>query len=287
MSSKGLNIIQRLRTKSFSSEKGYYAPKTLGYHYIENFDNVTEEDCIKLDNQNKEIYKRNMELYDQISKKMETQNALFKIDSPPAPPDVPNNYEKIIKHKSRNVSKNVKYQSYAVQYLLNKGYKLIFSNIDIKLDLEFEAYEAIGLVEKFENNSIENILKNAYEPNISINSHIENSSPPCERKLPPYDTHSTTISQHNSYPSLYPIPNPNTQYTNTQYTYPQYTQYSTNYNHQFTYPPQNYQLSTSAPQNYQLSTSAPQLTSIPTQPIQQNEEKKKVISGPPAAHYMK
>ncbi len=278
MSSKGLNIIQRLRTKSFSSEKGYYTPKPLGYHYVENFDNVTEEDCIKFDNQNKEIYKRNMELYDQISKKMETQNALFKIDSPPAPPDVPNNYEKIVKHKLRNVSKNVRFQSYAIQYLLNKGYKLIFTNTDIKLDLEFESFEAIGLVEKLENNSIENILKIAFEPN-TITSHIENSSPPCERKLPPYDTHGTTISQHNSYPSLYPIPNANTQYTNTQYTYPQYSQYpnySTNYSNQYSYPPP----------NFCLSSSAPQLT-VPTVPTQQNEGKKQVISGPPAAHYMK
>ena len=95
----------------------------------------------------------------------------------------------------------------------------------MKLDLEFESFEAIALVEKLENNSIENILKIAFEPN-TITSHIENSSPPCERKLPPYNTHCTTISQHNSYPSLYPVPNANTQYTNTQYTYPQYSQYT-------------------------------------------------------------
>lgn len=259
MSSKGFNIIQRLRSKSFSSEKGYYAPQPpLGYHYIENFDNVTEEDCIKFDNQNKEIYKRNVELYEQITKKIENRNALFKIDSPPTPPDVPNNYEKYVKHKLRNNLKNVKLQSYAVFYLLNKNYKLIFNNFDNKLENEFEPFEAISIVEKLENNTIDNIIKIIEHQDIN-NSPLTNRKSIHSTYAPSYEyqqyypqpppTPTAPIApQYNSYPSLYPPP-PN------NIPYPQYPQ-----------------------QQYQLSSSAP--SSI------DSEQKKHLASGPPALHYI-
>lgn len=265
MSSKSFNIIQRLRTKSFSSEKGYYAPQTpLGYRYVENFDNVTEEDCIKFDNQNKEIYKRNMELYEQITKKIENKNALFKIDGPPTLPDVPNNYEKYIKHKLRNSLKNVRYQSYAVQYLLNKNYKIIYNNFDKKGELDFEAYEAINLVEKIENNTIDNILR------IIESSDINTNSPQTDRKsihsvnIPPsyqqqyYNYPSTP--QYNSYPSLYPIPASNNQHSSTPCNYSPYIS------------------------PYNLSTSAPQLS--PDSNQNESEQKKHTVSGPPGLHYI-
>jgi hypothetical protein len=262
MSSKGFNIMQRLRTKSFSSEKGYYAPQPpLGYHYIENFDNVTEEDCVKFDNQNKEIYKKNMELYEHITKKIENRNALFKIDSPPTPPDVPNNYEKYVKHKLRNSLKNVKLQSYAVLYLLNKNYKLIFNNFDNKLENEFEPFEAISLVEKLENNSIDNIIKIVDHQDIS-NSPSSNRKSIYSTYAPSYDyqqyypgtptaptVQTVPSAQYNSYPSLYPPPPNNTSY------YPQ----------------------------YQLSSSAPPLIDSNQK---ESEQKKHLVSGPPALHYM-
>ena len=72
-----------------------------------------------------------MDLYENISKQIEHKNAMFKINSPPLPPSEPNNYDRFIASRLRNVSRNVRYQSYAIQYLLNKGYKLIFEQ---KLD---------------------------------------------------------------------------------------------------------------------------------------------------------
>jgi hypothetical protein len=272
------NIMQRIRTKSFSSEKSYYAPQPpLGYHYVENFDNVTEEDCIKFDNQNKEIYKKNMELYEQISKKMENKNALFKIDSPPSPPDVLNNYEKYIKHKLRNTTKNVRYQSYATQYLLNKGYKLIFDNFDQKTELEFEAYEAIGLIEKIENSTIELILNAHTEPKVTYPAHSQQTDrksitsvyPPAAFDYNQQYNQYNQYHHYNSYPSIYPAPPPPPPPASPS---------------QPILPPTNIY------NQYQLSASSPQLTLSPSLSTQYTsteiEKQKQHISGPPAAHYV-
>ena len=44
------------------------------YHFIDNFDNTTEEECIKLDNKNKDIYKHNIDLYKNVNaSKLEVQ----------------------------------------------------------------------------------------------------------------------------------------------------------------------------------------------------------------------
>ena len=133
------------------------------YHFIDNFDNTTEEECIKLDNKNKDIYKHNIDLYKNISEKLRKHNAMIKLETAPMPPSHPNNYEKYIMHKTRNVSKNVRHQSFAITYLIQKGYKMCLNNKQEEsnlYELSFEPYEAIEIVESLENNNIENIIKN-------------------------------------------------------------------------------------------------------------------------------
>ena len=110
------------------------------YHFIDNFDNTNEEECIKLDNKNKDIYKHNIDLYKSISEKLKKHNAMIKLETAPAPPPQPNNYEKYIMHKTRNILKNVRYQSYAICYLINKGYRLFFDRPENKTDKDFERY---------------------------------------------------------------------------------------------------------------------------------------------------
>ena len=66
-------------------------------------------------------------------------------------------------YKTRNISKNVRHQSFAVTYLLEKGYKMCLNNKQEEsnlYELSFEPYEAIEIVESLENNNIENIIKN-------------------------------------------------------------------------------------------------------------------------------
>lgn len=158
MSSRNFGILNKIKSKSI--DKLFNSSQiTTSYQYIENFDNVSEEDCIKLDNINREIYKKNMELFEVLNKKIEVKNAMFKIDTPPPPPTKPNNHEKYIFYKMRNISTNVRYQTLAVCYLMSKGYKLIFDKTE-KAENEFEPFEAIELFQKLENISIDIALKN-------------------------------------------------------------------------------------------------------------------------------
>lgn len=157
MSSKNFGILNKIKSKSI--DKLFNNNISSSYQYIDDFDNVSEEDCIKLDNLNRELYKKNIELYESISKKMENKNAMFKIDNKPTGPPEPNNHEKYISYKLRNIEINVRYQSFAIQYLLNKGYILHYDKIENKTNLDFEPFQAIELFEKLENVKIENIFK--------------------------------------------------------------------------------------------------------------------------------
>ena len=256
MSSKNLKFIDRLRSKSF--DKAIITGNNLAaYHYIENFDNVTEDECLRIDVQNKEIYKKNMDLYEQISKQIENKNAMFKIDSPPMPPTEPNNYDRFISNRLRNVSRNVRYQSYAVNYLINKGYKLIFEHKEKteKGEIEFEPYEAIDICEKLESTTIDNLLKRDY-PNLQ-NTFNNRKSIHMPHVMPPgYVPVYPPAENYNQYYSTQPQPIHHTLYNNYSYSSPNLTTLS------------------SSPPNSISSESSPTL------------KKNSLISGPPAAHYM-
>jgi len=185
MSSKNFKFLDRLRSKSF--DKAIITGNNLSsYHYVDNFDNITEDECIKLDIQNRETYKKNMDLYENIAKQIENKNAMFKIDIPPSPPVEPNNYDKFISHRLRNVSRNVRYQSFAVNHLLSKGYKLIFEQKENKSELEFEAFEAIDIFEKMEGITIDMALKNINSTPNSPQNYRKSviSAPPYTQNIP-------------------------------------------------------------------------------------------------------
>jgi len=191
---KTLGFVDRLRSKSF--DKAIISGNNLAsYHYVENFENVTEEECIKIDVQNRETYKKNMDLYENISKQIEHKNAMFKIDIPPSPPNEPSNYDRFISHRMRNISRNVRYQTYAVHHLLLKGYRLIFEPKQNKSEIEFEPFEAIDLFEKLEGVSVDNAIKKEF-PVLSLSRP---NSPVNMRKslIPPYST-SYNVPPYNS-----------------------------------------------------------------------------------------
>jgi hypothetical protein len=267
MSSRTLNFIDRLRSKSF--DKAIISGNNLAsYHFVENFDNITEEECLKIDTKNKEIYKKNIDLYENISKQIENKNAMFKIDSPPLPPPEPNNYDRFIANRIRNVTRNVKHQSYAVNYLLNKGYKLIVdpafiktdTKTDTKTENEFEPFEAIDICEKLENMTIENILKREF-PSVKNSPNVYNNRKSMNLNI----VHQMPSGYHPVYPVY---PNDYSYYQNYQ-NYPNSTP--------------NTPLSVSAPsfiQTFQSPPSAPIID--PSQTIQQ----KQIINAPPASHYI-
>jgi len=211
MSSKNSGLLNRIKSKSIDKLFSQTAQITTSYQYIENFENVSEEDCIRLDNINREIYKKNMELYEIINKKIEHRNAMFKIETPPQPPSEPNNHDKYISYKMRNVSYNVKHQSLAICYLISKGYRLRFDKLDDKTELDFEPYEAIDIFQKIENISIENAFKNKnYEyytlnfipHNISFNRKSINMPPHYSTEYIDYPKLSSSAPSSNS---IYPM----------------------------------------------------------------------------------
>jgi len=218
MSNKNLKFIDRLRSKSF--DRAIISGNNLAsYHYIENFDNITEEECLRLDSQNKEIYKKNMDLYENISKQIEHKNAMFKINSPPLPPSEPNNYDRFIASRLRNVSRNVRYQSYAIQYLLNKGYKLIFEQKSDKEDFEFESHDAIDICEKIEGLTIDNLIKRDYPNSVSNKKNINTLSmiPPGYVSVYPQNIQMyNNYLNHNSPSPTLSSPSPSTSPPNNQ-----------------------------------------------------------------------
>ena len=212
------SILNRMRSKSFSSINqlvGTNQPTIPagppGYCYIENFEFTTEEECIKIDNDNLSLYRKNKLLYDEMSKKLETKNALFKIDKAPQPPLEPNNYEKFIKYKQRNITRNVKLQTFAVQKLIEKSYRLHYDTIENKTELDFEPYQAIELLEKIEDDTIENIFKNNLNLNKTspqVQKKSLSSSPPQLVLSPEYVQqyyHPQPPAPY--YPPIYPSPN--------------------------------------------------------------------------------
>ena len=207
---KTLGFVDRLRSKSF--DKAIISGNNLAsYHYVENFDNITEEDCMKIDVQNRETYKKNMDLYENISKQIEHKNAMFKIDTPPTPPNEPSNYDRFISHRMRNISRNVRYQTYAVHHLLLKGYRLIFEPKQNRSEIEFEPFEAIDLFEKLEGISVDVAIKKEFpilslsQPNSPIN--MRKSLIP-SYSAPPYNpsiSHTENYYYHNMQTSAQPV----------------------------------------------------------------------------------
>jgi hypothetical protein len=155
---ESFNKLLSFRRKSLSLHNVYNTTH-IHYQYIEDFENASEEDCIKIDKHNNDVYKKNQELYKELTEKIKKENALFKLDNPPASPIQPNNYDRLIQHRSRNVSKNVRLQTFALAYLADKGYQLVFEKDITENTHVYEPHQAIDIVEKMENEKIELVFK--------------------------------------------------------------------------------------------------------------------------------
>ena len=220
-------LISSIKNKAYGSDITTDIPQN--YQYIENLENTNEDECLKLDNKNKEIYKHNNDLYKSITNKLKKENAMIKIETPPSPPTQPNNYERFIMHKTRNVSKNVRHQSFATQYLLNNGYEMCLENKEENNYKKFEPYEAIEIVEKIENTSIENLIKKSNEdnrlkrsmsmnyiyPNLNNNDIPMASAPPAQSNygMPVLPSYTSTNNLSSSLPTN--LSTPSSQHHNT------------------------------------------------------------------------
>lgn len=198
-----MDKLKFLSTKSKSvSLHSLFGSDTSQYHYIEDFDKVSEDECILLDKKNTEIYKKNCELYKHLLEKIKKQNALFKIDNPPSPPSQPNNHSKYITYKLKNSEKNVRLQTFAVLYLIENGYSITYDKNNESDSFDFEPYEAIELCEKKFNDSIENIFKKYQENKIQLRKSMSINIPPIYNSNELYNRNNPLPSAPPMYPQL-------------------------------------------------------------------------------------
>ena len=104
------------------------------YKIFENFSNIKEKECVEADKHNDQLYKNTVKKISGAIMIINKTGISMNIEVPKPPS--PNNYQKYVLHKKRNLRKNVIYQSKAVAYLMHKNYKL---------DIDFEAYQAIDV----------------------------------------------------------------------------------------------------------------------------------------------
>lgn len=112
------------------------------YHYIHNFAQTTEKECILYDKENEKIYREHLRLFDKTNEKLKALGSPMRVNEHPIGTPSPNNYERLCIWRKRNEKKSVHDQSIALLYVLSKGYNIKFPSS--KCD-GLEAYEAITL----------------------------------------------------------------------------------------------------------------------------------------------
>jgi hypothetical protein len=104
------------------------------YIIISDFEKSSEADCIKMDNKNERIYNSLLNKALRAEKTIENSGLSMNLEVP-IPPH-PNNRDRFILWKKRNICRHVIEQSEAVVFLERSGYKL---------NKHYEAYQAIEL----------------------------------------------------------------------------------------------------------------------------------------------
>ena len=104
------------------------------YIIISDFEKSSESDCIKMDNKNEKIYNSLLSKALKAEKTIENSGLSMNLEVP-IPPH-PNNRDRFILWKKRNICRHVIEQSEAVVFLERNGYKL---------DDHYEAYQAVEL----------------------------------------------------------------------------------------------------------------------------------------------
>jgi hypothetical protein len=136
------NMFNSLRRNSISSKKLPRRSNGDQYYYVKDFEQSNEKKCKKLDKLNNAIYEKNLDIFNDTNKKLE--NTPLKIETKPKPPPSPNNYEKLLLFRQRNVYKSVNDQTIAIVYLMSKGYKFKLPRTQEGI----EPFQAINIVEK-------------------------------------------------------------------------------------------------------------------------------------------
>tara|TARA_B110000261_G_C13015081_1_gene329696 strand:- start:54 stop:737 length:684 start_codon:yes stop_codon:yes gene_type:complete len=119
------------------------------YNILNINENTKDKDCINADTNNEKKYQSVMKKAGQTSKLWDNTGVTMNIDVP-SPPK-PNNYDRLLDFRKKNVLRPSIQQSNATIYLYNKGYVL---------GKDYEAYQAIEIHNKLINIEEEDNLKN-------------------------------------------------------------------------------------------------------------------------------
>lgn len=104
------------------------------YYIVENLENITEKDCAKYDVENERLYQK---LVNKATReKRRVSRGGFNVDIDVPLPPKPNNRERYILWKKRNMYMPVISQSESVLFLNKRGYRL---------GIDYEAFQAINL----------------------------------------------------------------------------------------------------------------------------------------------
>ena len=123
--------------KSFRSLRKKYTTEQKAYVVISDFENRSENECIKMDEENSRIYSDLLSKAKKARKSIENSGLQMNLEVPPPP--MPNNRERYILWRKRNITEKVIPQSDAVYFLTKEGYEL---------NKDYEAYQAINLAEQ-------------------------------------------------------------------------------------------------------------------------------------------
>jgi hypothetical protein len=115
-------------------------------------ENTKERDCISADKKNEKKYRETIEKLGNTTKVWENTGVMFNMEVPPPPK--PNNYDRLLDYRKKNVLRPAIKQSEATIYLFQRGYIM---------GQDYEAFQAIEVVKKLQ----------AYEYNLSLETPEE------------------------------------------------------------------------------------------------------------------
>jgi len=147
------------------------------YNIINISENTKDKECIEADNENEKKYRKTMAKVTKETKKWENTGVSVSLNL--VPPPTPNNYDRLIDFRKKNVLRPAILQSEATIYLHNKNYIL---------GKDYDAYQAIEVADKlkkYEKQTIKNNeeeFKNDLLNDDNVNLDILNLNPNLERK---------------------------------------------------------------------------------------------------------
>lgn len=136
------------------------------YAIINITENTKEKDCISADKKNEKKYRETIEKLGVTSKEWENTGVMLNMEIPPPPQ--PSNYEKLLEYRRTHVLRPAIIQSEATIYLHDRGYQL---------GIDYQAYQAIEIVNKLKEYEITNNLPAVSTPenykDIRHNNYME------------------------------------------------------------------------------------------------------------------